>query len=120
MDEAVRCNRLGFLQHGRLLVQGAPRELTAAMAGRVLELAAHPKDQARAVAQADPDVEDVIAFGDRFHLRVRAQAGPLARLPAALVQAGVTVERLRSAPPSLEDVFISLLQSEPQPVQAAP
>ncbi|MEP7357203.1 MAG: ABC transporter ATP-binding protein [Anaerolineales bacterium] len=120
MDEAVRCNRLGFLQHGRLLVQGAPRELTAALAGRVLELAAHPKDKARAVAQADADVEDVIAFGDRFHLRVRGQAGPLARLPAALAQAGITVERLRPAPPSLEDVFISLLQSDPQSAQATP
>lgn len=118
MDEAVRCNRLGFLHRGRLLVEGAPRELTAALADRVLELAAHPKDKARAVAGADPDVEDVIAFGDRFHLRVRNQAGPLARLPSALSQAGVTVERLRPAPPSLEDVFISLLQTAAQVAQA--
>jgi ABC-2 type transport system ATP-binding protein len=119
MDEAARCSRLGFLHRGRLLVEGAPRELTAALAGRVLELAAHPKEQARAVAQADPDVEDVIAFGDRFHLRVRSQDGPLARLPGALERAGVSLDRLRPASPSLEDVFISLLQSPAEPEQAA-
>jgi ABC-2 type transport system ATP-binding protein len=111
MDEAARCTRLGFMHAGRLLVEGAPRELTRALAGRVLELAAHPKELARAVAQADPDVEDVLAFGDRFHLRVRSADGPLRRLPGALRAAGAGLDRLRPTAPSLEDVFISMLQA---------
>jgi ABC-2 type transport system ATP-binding protein len=116
MDEAVRCNRLGFLANGRLLVEGAPRELTAGLRGRVLELAAHPKEVARRAALADPDVEDVIAFGDRFHLRARGGTADtvLARLPAAVTAAGATVERLRPTAASLEDVFISLLQAGPK------
>jgi len=112
MDEAARCSRLGFMHTGRLLVEGSPRELMASMSGRVLELAAQPKNTVKAVAQADPDVEDVLTFGDRFHLRVKSDAGPLARLPAALAGAGATVDRLRPIPPSLEDVFISLLAAE--------
>ncbi len=117
MDEAARCNRVGFMAGGKLLVEGPPRELTLALAGRVLELAAHPRDIVRRVAEADPDVEDVVTFGDRFHLRVRAAIGPLARLPVALATAGATVERLRPVAPSLEDVFIALLQQQaaPQP-----
>ncbi|MBI3762737.1 MAG: ABC transporter ATP-binding protein [Chloroflexi bacterium] len=111
MDEAARCSRIGFMHTGRLLVEGTLRELTASMAGRVLELAAHPKDTVKRTALADPDVEDVLTFGDRFHLRVKEAAGPLARLPGALAEAGATVERLRSVPPALEDVFISLLAS---------
>ncbi|MBL8057520.1 MAG: ABC transporter ATP-binding protein [Anaerolineales bacterium] len=112
MDEAARCTRVGFMYRGRILVEGAPRELTAAMQGRVLELAAHPKDRAKALAAADPDVEDVLTFGDRFHVRVRETAGPLARLPEVLAQAGVAMERLRPIAPSLEDVFISLLAAQ--------
>jgi ABC-2 type transport system ATP-binding protein len=112
MDEAVRCNRLGFMYSGRLLVEGSPRELTASLTDSILELAAHPKDTVKAVAQADPDVEDVLTFGDRFHLRVKSTAGPLVRLPAALAGAGATLDRLRPIPPSLEDVFISLLAKE--------
>ncbi|MFN8629978.1 MAG: ABC transporter ATP-binding protein [Chloroflexota bacterium] len=112
MDEAARCTRVGFMFGGRLLVEGTPRELTASFAGHVLELAATPRREAKAVALADPDVEDVLAFGDRFHLRVRDAAGPLARLPVALAGAGVATERLRQIAPSMEDVFISLLAGE--------
>lgn len=109
MDEAERCTRVGFMHSGRILVEGTPRELTAGFAGHVLELLAHPRATARAVALADPAVDDVIAFGDRLHLRVTEDAGPLGRLPAALAQAGVQVTRLRAVRPSMEDVFISLL-----------
>jgi ABC-2 type transport system ATP-binding protein len=109
MDEAARCTRVGFMYDGRILVEGAPRELTAGLKGRVLELAAHPKQRAVEVARADPQVQDVIEFGDRLHLRVSEAAGPLSRLPAGLAAAGVSVQRLRAAPPSMEDVFIWLL-----------
>jgi ABC-2 type transport system ATP-binding protein len=109
MDEAARCNRVGFMYEGRILIEATPRELAATLAGRVVELAAHPKETARAVAAADPDVEDVLAFGDRFHLRVTDPAGPLERLPAAMAAAKVEVARLRAIPPSIEDVFIALL-----------
>jgi len=109
MDEAARCNRIGFMHSGRLLVEGTPRELAATLNGRVLELVAQPKDRAKQIARADVAVEAVLTFGDRFHLRVTEPGGPLARLPVALAEAGVTVTRLRAIPPSLEDVFISLL-----------
>jgi ABC-2 type transport system ATP-binding protein len=109
MDEATRCTRVGFMYGGRILVEGTPRELTATMEGRVLELAGHPGKVARAVALRDPEVEDALAFGDRLHLRVTATAGPLERLPGALADAGVALERLRPISPSMEDVFISLL-----------
>jgi ABC-2 type transport system ATP-binding protein len=109
MDEATRCNRVGFMHSGRLLVEGSPRELTAGMNGRVLELAAHPKAKARFLAQNDPDVEDVLTFGDRFHLRVKDISGPMDRLPKLMAMAEVKVDRLRPIAPSLEDVFIALL-----------
>ena len=115
MDEAARCSRLGFMHSGRVLVEGAPRTLTRTLEGRVVELVAQPKAAARAAAQADPDVQDVMTFGDRFHLRVRAAAGPLARLPQALAASGAQVERLRLIPPTLEDVFIALLQEQASP-----
>ncbi|MBM4423385.1 MAG: ABC transporter ATP-binding protein [Chloroflexi bacterium] len=111
MDEAARCNRLGFMYRGRILTHGSPRELTANMSGHVLELIAHPKDRARELCLADPDVEDALAFGDRLHLRVRQIEGVVSRLPSALSGGGVMVDRLRPIPATLEDAFISLLAS---------
>lgn len=112
MDEAARCSRVGFMYRGRVLVEGTPRELTGGFSGHVLELAATPRHEARVLSLADPDVEDVLAFGDRLHLRVRDAAGPLARLPGTLASAGITVERLRPVAPSMEDLFISLVSRE--------
>ena len=109
MDEAARCTRVGFMYSGRILVEGAPRQLTGSMEGRVLELAAHPKKRAADIALADQSVEDAIEFGDRLHLRVREAEGPLHRLPGLLAAAGVNVSRLQPIRPSMEDVFISLL-----------
>ncbi len=109
MDEAARCTRVGFMLGGRILVEGSPRELTAPMEGRVLELAATPARVARDVALADPEVLDALAFGDRLHLHVSAAAGPTERLPGALSARGVALDRLRPIPASMEDVFIALL-----------
>lgn len=119
MDEAARCHRIGFMAGGRVLVEGAPRELTQRLAGRVLELGAEPRNLARDVARQDPDVLDVQTFGDRLHLRVREPGGVLARLPEALGARGVVVERLRPVAPQLEDVFIALLQEHQQRTEVA-
>lgn len=111
MDEATRFNRVIFMSGGKALMEGSPRELAGRLAGRILELSATPQLAARQVAAADPDVEDVQAFGDRLHLRVRESAGPLARLPRTLAAAGIQVIDVRPVAPNLEDVFIQLLES---------
>lgn len=110
MDEAIRCNRIGFMHSGKILVEGTPRELTQPLMGRVWELVAQPKQQARVIAQRQPEVRDVLTFGDRLHLHVAEPTERLEQLSAALAQAGVQIQRLRPISPSLEDVFIHLLK----------
>jgi ABC-2 type transport system ATP-binding protein len=112
MDEAMRFNRVIFMDHGKALQQGAPRALMGRLAGRILELAAEPQMRAREVALRDPDVEDVHSFGGYLHLRVRAAAEVVQRLPGELGAAGVKMTHLQPVPPTLEDVFIELLETE--------
>jgi len=115
MDEAGRCNRVGFMQAGRLVVEGPPGRLRAMLAGRILEVVGKPLFALREAARADPDVEDAQMFGDRLHLRTRA--GALAavgeRIRAATANGRITVERVRPIDAGLEDVFISLLEAKP-------
>lgn len=115
MDEAMRFNRVIFMNHGKALTSGAPRELMSRLSDRILELAAEPQMAARQVAAEDPEVEDVHAFGDYFHLRVSSPEGPLARIPGRLVEAGITMLHFKPIPPTLEDVFIHLLETEGAP-----
>ena len=110
MDEASRCTRVGFIDHGQLITEGTPGQVTTHLNGRVLELVGRPIDVMRQTANADPDVEDVQVFGDRLHLRVKPAGAErvIERLPASLRAQGVQVTRIRSIPPTLEDVFIEL------------
>jgi ABC-2 type transport system ATP-binding protein len=112
LDEAMRFNRVVFMNRGRALLEGRPRELLGRLEGRILELSAEPQAIARVVAAGDPDVEDVQSFGDRLHLRVRDSVGPMSRLPGELLTAGIAMTDLKPVEPTLEDVFIHLLETE--------
>jgi len=114
MDEASRCHRVGFMKNGRIIAEDTPSNLRARLNERILELRGSPINLLRHVAHQDPNVEDVQAFGDRLHIRVaesQAQA-VLGRLKSQIQSEGGQVAALRSVPPTLEDVFIDLSESE--------
>jgi len=111
MDEAMRFNRVIFMNRGKVLLEGEPHALLGRLTDRVLELAAEPQMQASKIVAQDPEVEDVHAFGDRLHLRVRSSAGPMQRLPAMLESAGIRLLHIKPVSATLEDVFIELLES---------
>jgi ABC-2 type transport system ATP-binding protein len=93
-------------------VEGTPRDLIAGLNGRVLELAADPQAAASQIAALDPDVEDVHTFGSYIHLRVSRPEGPVSRLPVLLAEAGISLHHIQPVTPTLEDVFIQLLETE--------
>lgn len=114
MDEAARCNRIGFMHHGKLILEGSAGELRATLNGRILELRGEPQLLVRSLAAADPGVEDVHSFGDRLHLRLKAPQpqAVIDRLRVSIPQGGAKFIDARAIPPVLEDVFINLSQRE--------
>ena len=114
MDEASRCHRVGFMKQGKIIAEDTPSNLRARFINRVLELRGSPINKLRHVAHQDEDVEDVAAFGDKLHLRVRAGKSDLImkRLPAEIKSAGGVLTDLRAIPTTLEDVFIALSESK--------
>jgi ABC-2 type transport system ATP-binding protein len=113
MDEASRCHRVGFMKAGKIIAEDTPSNLRARLNGRVLQLRGEPIATLRHIAHQDKDVEDVAAFGDKLHVRVRegtAQA-ILKRLPEEIRAANATLTELRIIPPALEDVFIALSEN---------
>jgi ABC-2 type transport system ATP-binding protein len=114
MDEAARCNRVGFLQHGKLVVEGTPSQLRSRLADRVLELRGSPLGLLRKLSKEDRDVEDAQMFGDLIHLRVVAGKAEkvISRLEKRIQAEGGQLVQLHPVAPQLEDVFISLLESQ--------
>ena len=113
MDEASRCHRVGFMKAGKIIAEDTPSILRARLNARIIELRGNPLHLLRHTAHADSDVEDVQAFGDRLHIRVRENQAPvvLSRLRSEIKNVGGEIDELRLIPPVLEDVFIALSES---------
>ena len=113
MDEAARCSRVGFMQRGRIIVEGTPAELRSRLDGRILELAGKPMFLLRRLLEADTGVQDLQMFGDRMHLRVAEGDAErvMTHLQELITAQGGQIERLRPIPAQLEDVFMQLLES---------
>jgi len=114
MDEAARCSRVGFMSHGKLLLEGTPAVLRERLTGRVVEVRGQPLPLLRNLCLADQAVQDAQMFGDRLHLRIQpgADQGVLQRLEVLFAQRGLESARMRLIPPQLEDVFIALLEEQ--------
>lgn len=116
MDEAERCDRVLFLDQGRLLTSGTPHDLRATLGGRVFQIQSAELVGAEARLRAMAAVAAIQWRGKELRLIRVANSDP-----AELVPPGGADERAWSATPvapTLEDVFASLLvQTEPEPVR---
>jgi ABC-2 type transport system ATP-binding protein len=116
MDEAEHCQRLAFIQRGKIIAYGPPAEIKKeTMHGPVLEIA--PSDAARAIqalraAQAAGrlPVEKVELYGSLVHVIDPAVEQYQSAIRAELKEAGVQIEQISAIEPSLEDVFIASME----------
>jgi ABC-2 type transport system ATP-binding protein len=112
MDEAEYCDRIALIYRGELIALGTPGELkTKLMQEEVLEvLCGRPQDALEEITHV-PGVKEVALFGRGLH--VVAEDGPsvAARIETHLSGRGFAVERVEKIAPSLEDVFVSLIES---------
>lgn len=116
MDEAERCHRVAVLHNGRLLTAGTPEELERALPFEVLEVKASPRREMRRVVSETSGVLEWRPVGDGLRLSVAAASADsvLADLREGFAGAKVDVRFLRRARTTMEDVFVHLVQAEPQ------
>lgn len=110
LDEAERCRRVGLLHRGKLLAAGSPEEVRSLFRGTLLEIRCVDTRRAAAILRRSFPGAAVGLFGDRVHLGLRDSASP-ASVEAALSGSGVSFDSVLPIPPSLEDVFVSVLAS---------
>jgi ABC-2 type transport system ATP-binding protein len=114
MDEAARCQRVGFMKKGKLIAEGTPGQLRALLDERIVELRGEPLPLLKKITAQEAGVEDVRAFGDRLHLRVKEkQAGAVIQnLKISIPAGGGTFVDAHLIPPVLEDVFMALAHDD--------
>lgn len=109
MDEADYCDRLGLIYRGRLIAEGTPRQLKEEYMTRdVLEI--EVGDVVGAMAALEGRGIESVVFGSLLHATVAREAEGPAKLKGMLEADGIPVRRVEKIPPSLEDVFVTLIE----------
>lgn len=121
LDEAERCHRVTLIHAGRLAALGTVAQVKQVFAGRpIVEVrTARATDAMRALDQM-PDVEKTSLFGTAVHAVLRnARLTPEA-LAEQLRARGIPVDSVEPAVPSLEDVFLDVVERAEAARSAAP
>jgi ABC-2 type transport system ATP-binding protein len=109
MDEAEYCHRLALMYRGKVIALGTPAELKHQMAGQTLMRLESTDTLATMQALAGmPGVSDVAVFGGGLHVTV-ADSGVESRIREKL---GAGLKTLEEIDPSMEDVFVALIEGE--------
>jgi len=113
MDEAEYCHRLALMYRGKVIALGTPQALKDGLTEHsLLELeSGDPLETMRAL-ESMPGVLDVAVFGGGLHVTVDGVEAASARIRQALASKGIAVERLEKIAPSMEDVFVAMIEAE--------
>jgi ABC-2 type transport system ATP-binding protein len=109
LGEADQCDRLAFILGGKLMAYGRPRSLKEALGRQVIELRTDRFRDLQIAARAHPEVLAAELLGRSVRLSLPGNLEP-AGLLAQLRAEGFIFEALPSEPPSLEDLFVDLVQ----------
>jgi ABC-2 type transport system ATP-binding protein len=111
LDEAEHCHRLAIIQAGRLAAIGTATELKRVFSSRpIVEINASKPVDAMRVLDALPTVEKTSLFGTSVHAVLRSASTPAGELERALKGAGIDVQSVGAVSPSLEDVFLDVVE----------
>lgn len=105
MDEAERCNRVGLLYDGQLMVCDTPSAVKRMLPGVVLALRADNLLRAEQLLADVAGIHDIQPYGDVLNI-IADDETVGATVEARLAGEGIQVESLRPAPPRLEEAFI--------------
>lgn len=112
MDEAEYCDRIALIYRGELTAMGTPDELkTRLMQDHVLEIQCERPQDAMGEVERVEGIKEVALFGKGLHaVAVNGDAAATA-VRSRLVERGYRVARVERIVPSLEDVFVSLIEA---------
>jgi drug efflux transport system ATP-binding protein len=113
MDEAEYCDRLALIYRGRIIALGTPDQLKREhMPEAVLEVIVDRPVEALKLLPKEPVVRETTLFGKLLHVVVADARRDAPFVRVALERAGIRVDRIEKILPSLEDVFVSLIEAE--------
>jgi ABC-2 type transport system ATP-binding protein len=113
MDEAEYCHRLALMHRGRIIALGAPSSLKKQLQSHVLfNLESSDPLESLKALENQGDILDVAVFGGGLHLTVRDPDEAERLIRKLLGEHRIDIRRLERIQPSMEDVFVALIEEE--------
>ena len=111
LEEAdALCDRLMIIDHGKIVIEGSPRDLKRDVAGDAILLSLHDSDsvllRAQSLLEGESYVREVNTEGDQLRLYVEDGSTALPKLMRLLDQERITLRSISLSEPTLDDVFL--------------
>jgi len=111
MDEAEFCNKVGMMYNGRLIKIASPDTIKSEVPGFLLSIECNRPGKAEKFLRSQSNVLEVSLHGAQLHALLAKEEIKNAILKG-LKKEGVEVMHYEFIQPSLEDVFISMIEEQ--------
>jgi ABC-2 type transport system ATP-binding protein len=113
LDEAEYCNTIILINAGRLIADGSPSELKRDyIKNPILEVASGNVVEALEVVRVQPWALETSVFGTKLHVMVKDEREGSGLIRSVLDERGIGISNVQRIVPSLEDVFLYLLERD--------
>ncbi len=113
MDEAARCSRVAFIYEGSIVTEGTPDTLrTTLVNDTIFEVTTGDVDAAIEALTASPAIAEAYLSGAALHVNVGTRIDGPEVIASTLTTAGLEALSTRVVTPTLEDVFVHLVNRE--------
>lgn len=111
MDEAEYCDRLALIYRGEMIASGTPSKLKTEMREEILEVVCdRPQDAMEDIEQLKA-VKEAALFGKGLHVVTSDSTLAAEQIRDWLAKHNDTTAKVEKILPSLEDVFVSLIEA---------
>jgi ABC-2 type transport system ATP-binding protein len=113
LEEAEYCNDIILINAGKIIAGGSPKELKLEhIKNPILEVSSNNVIEAMALIEREPWAIETSVFGTRLHVSVENEAPARENIREILSSNKIECGQIEKITPSLEDVFIYLLDQE--------
>ena len=113
LEEAEYCNNIVLINAGKIIADGSPKELKQNyITTPILEVQCSNVIEAMTVVEKEPWSIETSVFGTHLHVTVPDEAMARRDIERLLREKGIELKHIDRITPSLEDVFIYLLDQE--------
>jgi ABC-2 type transport system ATP-binding protein len=110
LDEAERCNRIGLIYQGELMISNTPSGVKSQMGGTILELRMENHQQGAKILEGLGLFRSIVLSGDKIHILVDDSLKAEVVIRRILQSKGMRILGLTVVRPSLEDAFVSMVR----------